>query len=132
MDMDKQDITRLIEAAMEARQNAYAPYSNFRVGAALLTNQDEIFCGVNVENASYGATICAERVAIDNAVTEGKHHFKAIAIVSGDGFAYPCGICRQVIAEFCSEDFLVIIAKNIEEYEMINLDELLPKAFHLK
>ena len=133
--VDKKDIVQLILFAEQARANAYAPYSGFCVGAALLADEDEIFTGANIENASYGATICAERVALNHAVSEGRRTFKAMAIVGGAAqqtFAYPCGICRQVMAEFCSEDFLVIVAKNTEEYELINLGKLLPKAFHLE
>ncbi|MDD2568668.1 MAG: cytidine deaminase [Clostridia bacterium] len=132
MAIDKKDITRLIALAEAARNNAYAPYSGFCVGAALLSCDDGVFTGANVENVSYGATICAERVAFDKAVSEGSHEFKAIAIVGGEGLAYPCGICRQVMAEFCGEDFLVIVAQKPNEYELLSLGQLLPKAFKLK
>ncbi|MBQ0110839.1 MAG: cytidine deaminase, partial [Oscillospiraceae bacterium] len=100
----------LLNTALTAAQNAYAPYSQFKVGAALLTKSDKVFYGCNIENASYGATNCAERTAFFKAVSEGEHEFCAIAItaINKDGkevFAPPCGVCRQVMAEFCDKDF---------------------------
>lgn len=131
------DNIQLIRAAMEARGQAYVPYSNYRVGAALLTKDGEIIKGCNIENASYGATNCAERTAFFKAVSDGKKKFEAIAIVGGsehknylEGFAYPCGVCRQVMREFCNPDtFRVIIAKSEDEYEEYKLAELLPMSF---
>jgi len=128
---------KLIRAAMEARSQAYVPYSNYRVGAALLTQDGEIVKGCNIENASYGATNCAERTAFFKAVSEGKKKFEAIAIVGGAeqtnetaGFAYPCGVCRQVMREFCDPDsFRVIVAKSETDYEEYTLAKLLPKSF---
>ncbi len=127
----------LIRAAMEARKRAYAPYSHYLVGAALLTENNEIILGCNIENASYGATNCAERTAFFKAVSEGKCKFTAIAIVGGTDtsdnlcdYAYPCGICRQVMREFCDKDkFIVLIAKSENDYEEYFLEELLPKSF---
>jgi cytidine deaminase len=118
----------LIAAAVTARTLAYAPYSKYLVGAALITKQGEIITGSNVENASYGLTSCAERNAVFKAVTEGKTEFTAIAIVTKDG-GLPCGACRQVLNEF-SPDMQVIIAhEHGAVLQEVNLSELLPYAF---
>lgn len=118
----------LVEKAYEAMSFSYSPYSNFKVGAALLTASDEVYTGCNVENASFGATNCAERTAIFKAISEGVKDFKAIAIVSSSrDLTYPCGICRQVIVEF-SKDIDIILAKDYD-YEVFKIEELLPKSF---
>ncbi len=120
---------QLIAQANEAVQYAYAPYSNYRVGAALLTEDGEVFTGVNIENASYGATICAERVAVFKAVSAGHRRFKAIALVTGQGdFPTPCGMCRQVLVEFGNTDMEVILY-NAEKKEVHRLGDLLPLSF---
>ena len=124
----------LIRAAFLARKNAYAPYSGYQVGAALLTDDDQLFTGCNVENASYGATCCAERTAIFKAVSEGNHKIKAIAISGGKGselnMAYPCGICRQVLREFSDPKSLrVLVGTSSEEFTAHTLEELLPESF---
>lgn len=125
----------LIQAALEARNMAYAPYSHYCVGAALLTKSGELYQGGNIENASYGATNCAERTAIFKAVSEGHRHFMAIAIAGGlagqepADYAYPCGICRQVLEEFADGDLVVLVAKDKEDYREYTLDELLPCGF---
>ena len=124
----------LIRAALAARGFAYAPYSGFRVGAALLTKEGRIFTGCNVENASYGAANCAERTAFFKAVSEGERCFDAIAIAGGKGempedYAYPCGICRQVMQEFCEADFIILTVKNEQDYKEYSLKELLPHGF---
>lgn len=126
----------LIEKAFEARERAYVPYSHFRVGAALESETGEIFLGCNIENASYGATNCAERTAFFKAVSEGYKKFRRIAIVGGligkeeTEYCAPCGICRQVMAEFTDiHDFQVILAKSIDDYYVYSLEELLPHAF---
>ena len=121
----------LYEKALSAMQNAYAPYSKFTVGAALLASSGHIYTGVNVENASYGATICAERTAFVKAISEGERNFEAIAIVSGEGKAWPCGICRQFMLEFVEDDFNIITGDSIEALEMRTMKELLPEAFRL-
>ncbi|MBQ9961368.1 MAG: cytidine deaminase [Firmicutes bacterium] len=121
----------LYEKALSAMQNAYAPYSKFTVGAALLASSGHIYTGVNVENASYGATICAERTAFVKAISEGERNFEAIAIVSGEGKAWPCGICRQFMLEFVEDDFNIITGDSIESLEMRTMKELLPEAFRL-
>ena len=129
------DYIQLIQAALDARKKAYTPYSNFQVGAALLTADGEIYGGCNIEYASYGASNCAERTAFFRAIFDGKHDFSAIAIVGGKaggplGKAYPCGICRQVMAEFCDlETFEVIVAASEDDYEVYRLKEILPCAF---
>ena len=120
----------LLQIAKDAKTRAYAPYSNFRVGAALLTVDGEIYSGVNVENASYGLTNCAERTAIFKAVSEGERYFKAIAIASdSENFITPCGACRQVMMEIGGKDLDVIISKNNDEIRILKLEELLPLSF---
>lgn len=125
----------LIAEALKAREMAYTPYSHYTVGAALLTREGRIFKGGNIENASYGATNCAERTAIFKAVSEGCRDFRAIAIAGGlEGcepteYAYPCGICRQVMQEFAGEDFLVIVVKSVSEYKEYPFKELFPCGF---
>ena len=127
----------LVKYAMDARKNAYSPYSEYKVGAALLTEDGEVFKGCNIENASYGVTNCAERTAIFKAVSEGKRNFTKIAIVGGKAseddtfsdYAYPCGVCRQVMREFCGAKFEIIVAKSINEIKSFTLEELLPHGF---
>lgn len=125
----------LAKAALEARAMAYVPYSHYAVGAALLTAEGEIYQGGNIENASYGATNCAERTAIFKAVSEGRRKFAAIAVAGGmEGcepvdYAYPCGICRQVMREFGGQDFRVLVVKGISDYKEYLLEELLPCGF---
>ncbi|MGI5997075.1 MAG: cytidine deaminase [Lutispora sp.] len=122
------DYENLIEKAKEVRERAYVKYSNFKVGAALLCKSGRIYTGCNIENASYGATICAERVAYTKAISEGEKEFEAIAIVSsGDGIAYPCGICRQFMSEFGMD--LKLIFTDGHKIETYRLHELLPHAF---
>lgn len=127
------DYKQLMIEAQNARKYSYAPYSHFRVGAALLTKSGKIYTGCNIENAAYSATNCAERTAIFKAVSEGERDFEAIAIVGGregeiSEFCTPCGVCRQVIAEFCSKDFKIILG-NKDKYEVYTLETLLPFAF---
>lgn len=126
----------LIEQALEAREMAYAPYSKFKVGAALLGTSGNIYKGANIENASYSATNCAERTAFYKACMDGEHSFEAIAIVGGAEsaseleYCAPCGICRQVMREFCEpKTFEVIVAKSSSEYQVHTLEELLPMSF---
>ena len=115
----------LIGRAMEMANAAYAPYSRFRVGAAVLAESGKVYGGANVENASYGATMCAERCAIFAAVNAGERRITAIAVT-----ATPCGMCRQVMREFCDpKAFKVIVAKSTEDYKVFTLDELLPESF---
>ncbi len=128
MTLTKQERRSLIELANRARSNAYVPYSNYRVGAALLTKSGRVFTGVNVENAAYPATICAERTAVFKAVSEGEREFEVLALVTDDGGS-PCGSCRQVLAEF-GLDITVLIANGSGQllHEMTVAD-LLPEAF---
>lgn len=119
----------LLSFAKAAMANAYAPYSHFQVGAALLGESGRVYTGCNVENASYGATMCAERTAVFKAASEGERRFVAVAIVSSGGdFTYPCGMCRQVLAEF-GLDMMVILENNKGEVRVHTLRELLPHAF---
>lgn len=120
----------LIKNALKYRENAYVPYSNFKVGAAVLMDDDKIYSGCNIENASYGATNCAERTAIFKAVSEGNKKLKAIAIV-GDLRTHttPCGICRQVISEFADENTDIILIKDEDDYKIKKLEDILPYAF---
>ncbi len=120
----------LIKAAMEAKEHAYVPYSNFRVGAALLTKEGKIYQGCNIENAGYTPTNCAERTAFFKAVYEGERNFEAIAVNGdADDYLYPCGVCRQVMAEFCTPDFKVFVSKKNGEYLEFTLAEIFPGAF---
>lgn len=121
----------LIEIAIQAMNKAYSPYSKFKVGAALLTESGKVYTGCNVENASYGATICAERVAAVSAVADGELCFKKIAIVSSSGeYTYPCGVCLQFLSEFM-KDGTVILNDSQKGIKEIAFDELFPNAFKL-
>lgn len=133
--MEQKQMVALIEKAIAAREYSYSPYSNYMVGAAVLTSDGEIYTGCNIENAAYGPTNCGERTAIFKAVSEGKRCFTAIAIVGGKkgstgDYAAPCGVCRQVMMEFCNpEEMQVIVAKSTEEYKIFTLAQLLPEGF---
>ncbi len=134
--MDYQD---LILQALKARENAYAPYSGFKVGAALTAGSGKVYTGCNVENASYGATMCAERTAVFKAVSEGEREIDTIVIVGGpvdereelSVYAYPCGMCRQVLSEFGKPDMKIIVARSVSDYKEYKLIELLPESFKL-
>jgi len=121
----------LVALALEAREKAYAPYSHFPVGAALLAESGRVYAGCNVENASYGLSICAERVALFKAVAAGERRFKAIAVVT-ETMATPCGSCRQVLAEFGGDELQVIVAAPEGQMEIYTLGELLPASFTSK
>lgn len=130
--MTKQFESELIKFAVEARKKAYCPYSNFAVGASVLTSDGKIFCGANIENASYGLTVCAERVAIYNAVSQGSNEFVALCVVTENGDVFPCGACRQVFAEFADDNAEIIIADSkLIHIERTTLSKLLPKAFRI-
>lgn len=128
-------IKELIQIALDARKNAYAPYSHYQVGAALLSSDGTIYSGCNIENASYGATNCAERTAFFSAVSEGKRDFLAIAIAGGlegeeiSDYAVPCGICRQIMQEFSRDNFQLIVAKSTEDFRQYPFSEILPFGF---
>ncbi|MBO5241462.1 MAG: cytidine deaminase [Lachnospiraceae bacterium] len=133
--MEQKQIEELIKKAQEAREFSYSPYSNYMVGAAALTAEGDIYTGCNIENAAYGPTNCAERTAIFKAVSEGKRKFTAIAIVGGKrgsagDYAAPCGVCRQVMMEFCDPQTMqIIVAKSVTEYKLFTLLQLLPEGF---
>ncbi len=126
----------LIKLALEARKLSYSPYSGFAVGAALLCKDGSVFTGCNIENSAFTPTNCAERTAFFKAVSEGKKEFSKIAVVGGnsnnetpESLCPPCGVCRQVMKEFCSPDFEIIMAKSEEEYNIMTLADLLPASF---
>lgn len=122
----------LIATAYGAIANAYAPYSKFHVAAALLTKSGKVYTGVNVENSSYGATICAERTAFVKAISEGEQSFRALAVVSAArDLTWPCGICRQFFAEFCDDDFEIISGDQAGNIKLYTLAELFPEGFRL-
>lgn len=124
------DDKALVKAAFEAQKAAYVPYSHFRVGAAVLDEQGRMFSGCNIENASYGATCCAERVAVFKAVSAGAAKICRMALITdADEYARPCGICRQVLAEFVSQDFKLLAARPDGDYVTQSFEELLPGAF---
>ncbi len=133
--MDKKLIEEMIDLAIRQMDFSYVPYSRFRVGAALLAKNGKLYTGCNIENAAYTPTNCAERTAFFKAVSEGVKEFDAICVVGGKdgvltGYASPCGVCRQVMMEFCDPDtFRIILAKNRQEYEIYTLKEILPQGF---
>ena len=127
---------KLVELAKEAMQKAYAPYSGYYVGAALLTRAGKVYTGCNIENSAFGPTNCAERTAFFKAVSEGERAFSAIAVVGGrggeiTGIFPPCGVCRQVMQEFCDPDFLIHMGGKNGEIQSISLKKLLPYGFSL-
>ena len=131
------DKIALLDAAKDALRYSYSPYSSVRVGAALLTKGGKIYTGANVENASYTPTVCAERVAFFKAISDGEREFSAIAIAGWVGEdneggvpLYPCGVCRQVMSEFCDKDFIILVSLE-DTHEEFTLAELLPKSFKL-
>lgn len=128
--------SKLIEAAVSARKMSYSPYSGFSVGAALLCGDGSVYTGCNIENSAFSPTICAERTAFFKAVSEGRRNFVKIAVVGGradfdipEYCCPPCGVCRQVMKEFCTPDFEIIMAKTVDEYKIMTLSELLPASF---
>ena len=131
--MNKKD---LCKAAIEALENSYYPYSNCRVGAALLCEHGRVYIGCNIENAAFSPTICAERTAFAKAVSEGERKFSAIAVAgikNGVLTAFsPCGVCRQVMAEFCKKNFKILVVTSNESFEEYTLEQLLPSSFDLK
>lgn len=127
----------LIKLAIKGAQKSYAPFSHFNVGAALLTKDNKVFIGCNIENSAYTPTCCAERTAFFKAISEGYKEFKAIAIVGGkdkkfSSYCAPCGVCRQVMMEFCNKDFKIYLGKDTLEYKEYTLEELLPMGFKLE
>ena len=126
------DYKVLIKEAVAAKEMAYAPYSHFRVGAALLTKEGKIYRGCNIENVAFTPTNCAERTAFFKAISEGEKEFAAIAVTGdADDYLYPCGVCRQVMVEFCDlQEFKVIVANTEDDYKVFSLGELMPGAFN--
>lgn len=137
VEISQKSVDKLTAAAIAARNFAYAPYSNFAVGAALLTSDDKIFTGCNIESASFSATNCAERTAFFKAISEGEKNFKAIAVVGGpknspiQKFCPPCGTCRQVMSEFCNPNEFFIILFDGTNHKIYTLNEILPHNFVL-
>lgn len=131
--MNKKD---LCKAAIKALENSYSPYSSCKVGAALLCENGRVYIGCNIENAAFSPTICAERTAFAKAVSEGERNFSAIAVAgikNGVLTAFsPCGVCRQVMAEFCKKNFKILVVTSNESFEEYTLEQLLPSSFNLK
>ena len=135
--LNKKMIKQLISTALDMRKMAYVPFSGHAVGAALLARDGRIFTGCNIENSSYSPTICAERTAFAKAVSEGCREFEAIAIAGGFGevpetYCAPCGVCRQVMVEFCDKSFNVILAKTPDDYRQYALEEIMPLGFKIE
>ena len=132
--MDKINYGQLAQAAIEAKELSYSPYSNFQVGAALLAKSGKIYTGCNIESASYSPTNCAERTALFKAVSEGEREFAAIAVAGSlkdkePDYCYPCGVCRQMLKEFVKDDLVVIIAKTPADYRIHSFGEIFPYGF---
>ena len=124
----------LYELAKKAMENSYSPYSDCKVGAALLCENGKVFTGTNIENAAFGPTVCAERVAVFKAISEGEKEFEKIAVVGGkggviNGIFAPCGVCRQVLREFCDDDFEILLGETEESFKTVTLKDLLPLSF---
>ncbi len=128
MTITEKDIQQVVGLAIEARKKAYAPYSNYKVGAALRTKDGRMYQGINIENAAYPSTICAERTAIFSAITQGEREFDLIAVVTQNG-GFPCGGCRQVMAEFALDMLVVIADEDGKIHEKLTVSQLLPGAF---
>ena len=131
--IEASELERMLEMAYEAMERAYVPYSNFRVGACLKASSGKYYCGCNIENAAYTPTNCAERTAVFHAVYEGEREFDAIAVAcSGENPAFPCGVCRQVLSEFCAPDMPVLCGNAARERYQTTLGQLLPHSFGKK
>ena len=126
------NIEELIQIALDNKENSYSPYSNFRVSAVVMTKNGEIYKGVNIENASYPATICAERSALAAAISEGVRDFHTIVITGDSNDTYPCGVCRQFMAEVLDVDTKVVIANSPTDYKTYSMEDLLPHSFSKK
>ena len=129
--LTQQEIDRLLDLAEEARDHSYAPYSKYNVGAALLTADGQVYQGCNIENAGFTPTVCAERTAFFKAVYDGHRAFRAIAVIAtGEEMGFPCGVCRQVMAEFCEKNFIIITAnKDRTKVDVSDFETLLPHSF---
>ena len=126
------DIKNLIKKAIEIKERAYAPYSNFHVACVVMTKSGKIFEGVNVENAAYSPSLCAERNALSTAITQGERDFAYIVITGDSEYTYPCGVCRQFIREFADGDTKIVVAKDSENYKTYTIEDLLPESFSKK
>lgn len=126
------EIEQLIKQAIDIKKNSYSPYSNFRVASVVKTRSGKVYKGVNIENAAYGPSLCAERSALSTAITEGAKEFEYI-VVNGDSHdTFPCGVCRQFILEFADKDTKIVIANSEEDYSIYSIEELLPHSFSSK
>lgn len=126
------EIERLIEETIENKKNSYSPYSNFRVSALVKTKSGKIFKGVNIENAAYSPTICAERSALASAISTGEREFSYIIINGDSKDTFPCGVCRQFIREFADSDTKIVIANSADDYKIYTIEDLLPHSFSKK
>ena len=126
------DIKKLIKEALEIKNMAYTPYSNFNVSCVVKTKSGKIYKGINIENASYSPTLCAERNALSTAITDGEKDFAYIVVTGDSEYTYPCGVCRQFIREFADSDTKIIVAKDTENYKTYTIDDLLPYSFSKK
>ena len=128
----KKDLKELIKLAIENKKNSYSPYSNFRVSSVVLTKNGNIYKGVNIENAAYSVTLCAERSALSSAISAGDREIDTIVITGDSTMTYPCGVCRQFMAEFLDSDSKIVIANSINNYKINGLDDILPYNFSKK
>lgn len=126
------EIKDLIQRALEIKKRAYAPYSNFHVACVVMTKSGKVFEGVNIENAAYSPTLCAERNALSSAITEGEREFSYIVVTGDSDYTYPCGVCRQFIREFADDNTRIIVAKDEDSYKTYTIEELLPYSFSKK
>lgn len=126
------EIKDLIQRALEIKKRAYAPYSNFHVACVVMTKSGKVFEGVNIENAAYSPTLCAERNALSTAITEGEREFSYIVVTGDSDYTYPCGVCRQFIREFADDNTRIIVAKDEDSYKTYTIEELLPYSFSKK
>lgn len=128
----KKNLEDLINIAIENKKNSYSPYSNFRVSSVVLTKKGNIYKGVNIENAAYSVTLCAERSALSSAISAGDREIDTIVITGDSTMTYPCGVCRQFMAEFLDSDSKIVIANSINNYKIYGLDDILPYNFSKK
>ena len=126
------EIKDLIQRALKIKKRAYAPYSNFHVACVVMTKSGKVFEGVNIENAAYSPTLCAERNALSTAITEGEREFSYIVVTGDSDYTYPCGVCRQFIREFADDNTRIIVAKDVESYKTYSIEDLLPYSFSKK
>lgn len=126
------EIKDLIQRALKIKKRAYAPYSNFHVACVVMTKSGKVFEGVNIENAAYSPTLCAERNALSTAITEGEREFSYIVVTGDSDYTYPCGVCRQFIREFADDKTRIIVAKDEDSYKIYTIEDLLPYSFSKK